>query len=180
MRSTRPLSIFVLSCTLVTVFIYLFRRQDQETFQALLDSANNALNLHHSSNETVWERCPSPYLNSSIPSALPAQTSPECVRLQLSKASAASFSASICTPKEATARCNTFDVVIKRNHCDEYPDAHLSSSTKEEQYMRRQLGADTFHVAITGTELFATAKPIEYKRCTYRYSMPLSNSGCAS
>lgn len=174
MRTSRPLTIFAASCTLVTVLIYVFRRQHwhEEDFQALM---TNALSLYHSSNETDLARCPSPYLDPSI--SLPStQQETECVSVVLSKASSSRFSASICS-STTVSTCNTFDLVIKRNQCDEFPDMHLSSSMKEEEFMRQQLGPDTFHIAITGTELYATVKPTKYSRCSYRYSIPLSNAG---
>ena len=172
MRTSRPLTIFAASCTLVTVLIYVFRRQHwhEEDFQALM---TNALSLYHGSNETDLARCPSPYVDSISLSSIQET---ECTSVAISKASSSRFSASVCSPK-TVSNCNTFDILIKRNQCDEFPDMHLSSSMKEEEYMRQQLGPDTFHIAITGTELYATVKPTEYSRCSYRYSIPLSNAG---
>ena len=161
MRWPSASSIIVLACSLFLFSVYILHQRQ-------LVSAT------WSTFSPAADRCPSPYVKRGIDTRGLA-TAPECVSLHLNSTR---FSAQICTTRQST--CNAFEVVIKRKTCKDQTSYTLSSSPEEEHYMREQLGSDTFHIAITGTELYATVKPTNYFQCTYRYVIPLSNAGGTS
>lgn len=163
MRWPSAPSIIVLACSLFLFSVYLLH-------------SRQIVSATWSTFSPAADRCPSPYVQRRIDTQ--GLAAPECLPLGLNKSASTRFSAQICTTLQST--CNAFEVVIKRKTCKDQTNGILSSSPEEERYMREQLGSDTFHIAITGTELYATAKPTSYSQCTYRYVIPLSNAGGTS
>ena len=169
MRWTSASSLLLLCCSVFALSVYFFHKQlDGSIWQDALEQVPDSL--------VALQQCPSPYYTpiNTKAAARPDLPGPNCVQLNLDKKTR--FSAQICETR-STATCNALEVVIKRKKCDQLNDMRLSSSAQEEQYIREELGSDTFHIAITGPELYATVTPTKYSQCEYRYEIRLSNPG---
>lgn len=118
--------------------------------------------------------CPSPYqaTNSSVPSS--QQYYAQSIDL---KTTASEFEVKLCEPYLAKA-CNTFEVQVRRKSCSSVLLSQpLASSAIDDEFIKTQLGPDTFHVSVSGNELWASVTPYKYKDCSYHYIVPLSTGG---
>lgn len=147
MRWTSPVSLLFFGTAFLTFVVWLFRSPGNEQWRELVNKAWLSQQYISSDEHPYLDPCPGPYRTDL--SLQPTGLKAECVDLPLSKAFSGLFSASICTPIKVHT-CNTFNVIIKRNKCNQrhLADVQVSSSQAEEYYVRSQLGSDTFHVAI--------------------------------
>lgn len=115
--------------------------------------------------------CASPYesLNHSW-----QQYHAQCTSL---KTTTTEFEVQICEPIY-TRPCNHFDVIVRRKSCSSIPAGETLASTEvDDLFIKTQMGPDTFHVAVSGNQLWATVTPYKYEDCSYHYAVDLSTGG---
>lgn len=117
--------------------------------------------------------CPSPYTTPQDYKPKNSSFHSFCTRLETVTRD---FTIDLCSPNVETT-CNSFDIVIQASLCRKTHSGKLSTSPEEDKYARESLGPETFHISVSGIQLFATVTPHTYTSCRYVYHVPLSSAG---